>query len=361
MDNETVTVSSVAWTYGLNTNTLERNYKEALSDYNSWDQKAHAEDYVLNVANIGPRQGIDETSINGDVWTIVHNKDAHGRKGAIVAMVKGTKAEDVAKVLCKIPLADREKVTSLTMDLSDSMRAIASLCFPKARVTRDCFHVMKRGGEAIDELRMRFKRDAVKKAKKEKAEYNKRQERLREQRKKYAERMRKKHGKKWHKSKRGRKPEKVKGFKPERLTNKETLVEALTKCRIQLQKSREKWTKYQEERAKILFKKYPKLEEAYLAINKLRYIFKNTNLDKAAAKERLEEWYKDVNACTLREVKSVRDTIKYYEDEILNYFIERETNASAESLNSKIKIFRADLRGVNDVSFFMFRVFTVLG
>lgn len=316
---------------------------------------------MLNAANISPRLGIDETSINGDVWTIVHNKDAHGRKSSVVAMIKGTKAESVAKVLNEIPLADRQKVTSITMDLSDSMRAIASLCFPNARVTRDCFHVMKRGGEAIDELRMRFKRDAVKKANKEKVEYNKRQEKLRKQRKKYAERMRKKHGGKWHKSKRGRKPEKVKGFKPEKLSNKETLVDALTKCRIQLQKSREKWTEHQEERAKILFGKYPKLEEAYLAINKLRYIFKNKKLDKVTAKERLEEWYKDVNACTLREVKSVRDTIKYYEDEILNYFIKRETNASAESLNSKIKIFRADLKGVNDVSFFMFRVFTVLG
>ena len=60
-------------------------------------------------------------------------------------------------------------------------------------------------------------------------------------------------------------------------------------------------------------------------------------------------------------MKSVRDTIKYYEDEILNYFIEKETSASAELLNSKMKIFRADLKGVNDVSFFMFRVFTVLG
>lgn len=114
---------------------------------------------------------------------------------------------------------------------------------------------MQRGGEAIDEFRMRFKREPVKEAKKEKAEYNKRQERLREQRKKYAESMRKKHGKKWHKSKRGRKPEKVKGFKPWRLSNKETLVEALTKCRIQIQKSRDKWTEHQEERAKILFNK----------------------------------------------------------------------------------------------------------
>lgn len=54
------------------------------------------------------------------------------------------------------------------------------------------------------------------------------------------------------------------------------------------------------------------------------------------AKERLEEWYKDVNACTLREVKSVRDTIKYYEDEILNYFIKVSVSAIAYcSCNSK--------------------------
>lgn len=48
-----------------------------------------------------------------------------------------------------------------------------------------------------------------------------------------------------------------------------------------------------------------------------------------------------VAACTLREIKSVRDTIKFYEDEILNYFAGRKTNASAESLNSKIKFFRS--------------------
>nr|WP_224029756.1 transposase [Prevotella lacticifex] len=46
---------------------------------------------------------------------------------------------------------------------------------------------------------------------------------------------------------------------------------------------------------------------------------------------------------------------------MLNYFIKRETNSSAESLNSKIKVFRSGLKGVNNVSFFMFRVFKVLG
>lgn len=49
------------------------------------------------------------------------------------------------------------------------------------------------------------------------------------------------------------------------------------------------------------------------------------------------------------------------EDEILNYFIDHSTNAGAESFNSKIKGFRAQLRGVSDLPFFMFRLCTIFG
>ena len=66
-------------------------------------------------------------------------------------------------------------------------------------------------------------------------------------------------------------------------------------------------------------------------------------------------------ACTLREVKSVCDTIRFYEDEILNYFDGRTTNASAESLNSMFKCFRAQVKGVIDIPFFMYRLVTVMG
>ena len=67
-------------------------------------------------------------------------------------------------------------------------------------------------------------------------------------------------------------------------------------------------------------------------------------------------------SCTLREVNSVRDTIRFYEEEILNYFDGRKTNASVESLNSKIKcFFRAQVKGVIDMPFFMYRLATVLG
>ena len=47
------------------------------------------------------------------------------------------------------------------------------------------------------------------------------------------------------------------------------------------------------------------------------------------------------------------------EDEILNYFVNRSTNASAESLNAKIKHFRAQLRGIIDRKFFPFRLMKI--
>ena len=174
--------------------------------------------------------------------------------------------------------------------------------------------------------------------------------------------MKEKHGKKWKKSRRGRKPKRLNTrFETPRLANAETLVEALTRCRKQLSMSREKWSVTQEKRAKILFELYPKLEQAYNLTGSLRAIFRNKKLTKETAKERFEEWYEKVARCTLREIKSVRDTIRFYEDEILNYFDGRKTNASAESLNSKIKCFRAQVKGVIDIPFFMYRLATVLG
>ena len=40
---------------------------------------------------------------------------------------------------------------------------------------------------------------------------------------------------------------------------------------------------------------------------------------------------------------------------ILNFFDNRNTNANAESFNSKIKLFRANQRGVRDTSFFLYQ------
>ena len=43
-------------------------------------------------------------------------------------------------------------------------------------------------------------------------------------------------------------------------------------------------------------------------------------------------------------------------ERILNFFVNRSTNAAAEAFNAKIKAFRASFRGVVDMSFFLFRL-----
>ncbi len=297
-----------------------------------------------------------------EFYTIVHNKDAHGKKGSIIAIVKGVFPQDVSSVLLQIPEELRRRVATVTMDLSDCMRSIVRTAFPGATVVRDCFYVMKRAGEGVEELRLRFKHDAVKDVNRQKAEFKKYLERLAKQRRQYRER-RKKQGKKPCKGKRrGLKPKRMNTqFEPARLQNRETLVEILTRCRTQLAKSREKWTDKEEARAKILFETYKKMKEAYDLVNDLRSIFKNKKLTKKTARLKFDEWYEKVAKSTLREIKSVKYTVKHYEDEILNYFNNWETNASAESLNSKIKYFRSSLRGVRDIPLFFYRLMMVFG
>ena len=80
---------------------------------------------------------------NGELYTILTNKKARGKKGAIVAMVKGTKSDDVIKILQKIPLNKRRKVEEITLDMAGSMVLIAKMSFPKASLVTDRFHVQK--------------------------------------------------------------------------------------------------------------------------------------------------------------------------------------------------------------------------
>ena len=51
----------------------------------------------------------------------------------------------------------------------------------------------------------------------------------------------------------------------------------------------------------------------------------------------------------------VRGGEKNYID-ILNFFDNRSTNASAEAFNAKIKNFTAQLRGISDIKYFLFRL-----
>ena len=153
-------------------------------------------------------------------------------------MVRGTKAEDVIKVLQQLPLEERQKVIEVTMDLSESMRAIVEATFPNARITLDCFHIMKRCLEAVEELRLRYKREAQADIRRAERRFKERLKRNAAHRKWY----RKKYPKKYKGKKRGPKPKRRnEQFRPPVLDNGDTLVElltrskhALTQCKKQL-------------------------------------------------------------------------------------------------------------------------------
>ncbi len=79
------------------------------------------------------------------------------------------------------------------------------------------------------------------------------------------------------------------------------------------------------------------------------------------AKEKLDKWYLKVEEKNLDSFITASESIRLRETTILNYFLNRSTNASAESFNAKLKGFRAVIRGVRDKKFFLFRIFKLYG
>lgn len=73
----------------------------------------------------------------------------------------------------------------------------------------------------------------------------------------------------------------------------------------------------------------------------------------------LHSWYSKVGDFGNKSFNDIAAAMYDREDEILNYYVNRSTNASAESLNAKIKHFRAQLRGIIDRKFFLFRLMKI--
>lgn len=272
--------------------------------------------------NIGPYLSLDETALSqGELYTIITNKKAKGKKGALVAIIAGTKAEPIVKQLLKIPSSLRNKVKEITLDMAFSMKHIASKCFPKAMQVTDRFHVQKLAIEALQDLRIKYRWEAI----------DRENEQL-------------------QRAKQNGTP-----YIPELLPNGDSHRQLLARSRYLLYKATSRWTEKQSQRAKILFKEYPDISQAYSLVNNLRTIFNETT-DKGVAFTKLAHWYKQVEDTGFKAFNTVANSIQLNYRSILNYFQNRSTNASAESFNAKIKAFRSQFRGVKNVEFFLFRL-----
>ncbi|MDX6184055.1 transposase, partial [Flavobacterium sp. Fl-33] len=216
---------------------------------------------------------------------MVTNKSGKGRKGTIVDMVAGTKAENVISIIEKIPLKERNLVKEITLDMAGNMGLIARKCFANATRVTDRFHVQKLATEALQEIRIKYRweaidleNDAIEKAKKSKV-----------------------------------------NFESKTLSNGDTLKQLLARSRYFLYKTKTKWTPNQAERAVLLFELYPDIQKGYNLTQELRGIFENTK-DKIIGFAKLAKWHEKVNQSGFKSFGTISRTIMNHYQTILNYF-----------------------------------------
>lgn len=315
-------MKNIASYYGIKGQILQRHYKHKVSGYKQWEQLLHAEEYLIYPENITDKLSIDEVSLSkGELYTFVTNKNTKVRnKKSIVAVINGTEAKTIQSVLEKISLEKRNQVKEVSMDMARNMGLAVENSFANSKSVIDRFHVVRLVMDAMQHQRVKLRWKAIE-------EEN------------TAIKQAKERGEKYY---------------PEVLPNGDTLKELLARSRYLLYKYSDEWTINQNKRANILFEKYPTLKSVYELTLSFRNIYKNTSKTKALVE--FNRWKKKAIAMKIEVFNTVVNSIDYHLDNILNFFDNRSTNANAESFNSKIKGFRANLRGVTDVKFFLFRL-----
>lgn len=322
MDNHPISCNSLSTFFHVNGKHLEHQYAFHLSNFLSWNQREHACDWILFEDNLGENLSIDETAVSqGELYTVITNKEAKGKKGALVAMIKGTESKRINQIIDQIPIEKRQTVKEVTLDMAASMEKIVRASFPKASLVTDRFHVQKLAYDAVQEMRISYRWQAIEK---ENTEIE------------------------WSK-------ELGKTYKVNRLENGDTEKQLLARSRYLLFKSENNWTPSQVHRAEILFDRYPALEKAYQLSRELCRIYQHSKI-KGIALTKLARWYDKVEKSGFKSFNTVARTIQNHYPTILNFFENRSTNASAESFNAKIKGFRRAFRGVRNMDFFLFRL-----
>lgn len=321
METRTESLKSIAEIRQIDYKLLYHTYRK-VSNFEQWEAGEHASEYLVFPKNIGPRLSFDEVSVSrGELYSILTNKEARGRKGTLVAMVNTTKADDIIMHFSRLPRKEREKVQEVTLDLAENMANAVKELFPNAKIVADRFHVEKLGHEVVQGLRVKLRWQAIKKENE-------------------AFKQAKDAG--LH-------------YKPKEFYNGDTEKQLLARSRYALFKSEAKWTSNQRMRMEILFAEYPQLKHAHDHVMALNLIYsKKINRDRAI--KELKQWIRASRKQGITGFKRLANTVENHFDHIVNYFENRSTNASAESFNAKVKQFRALQRGVSDTNFFLFRL-----
>ncbi len=271
---------------------------------------------------MGSYIGIDEVALSqGELYTVIINKAKKGKRGSIISIIRGTDVATVSEILLKMPRRRRFQAREITLDMAPNMELIAKTCFPAAKRVIDRFHVQQLAFEAVQEMRIKARWEALDQEAIEIA-------------------LAKAKGEKY--------------IAP-LFENGDSLKQLLARSRYLLFKKESLWSFTQKQRAEILFSHYPNIKKAYYLAMQLGLIYHQCYF-KDVALTRLARWYEQVDKSGFLSFGTIARTIQSHYQNIINFFERRSTNAASESFNAKIKAFRRVFRGVKDKAFFLFRL-----
>lgn len=346
----------ISYVLGVPYNKFYKWYKHHLSDFKTPEtqKKLHQYDIkntgtsgqetilvpLVKPEHIGEQMAIDEKHIDGQFYTILTN----GKTGKVAMMASTVNGTEIGQCLNYFG-EHLKQVTTITRDLSPTYEKVSTTHFPNATQVADKYHIVQMAIESTQELRIRYKQEALTAQRKEEKEHRQSYQTNKQSRESWAdiEKVRKK-------------------YTPQRLENGETKPELLSRCNYLLYKKAHQWTEKQRKRANLLFKHYPEIERAYEYILEFRDWYEPT-INKANfmyKEKQLWNWIYTVENCKIEELLNFRSSVENNADYILNYYLQYATNAIAESTNAKIQGYVRDNKGTRDIDFFHYRLGLVL-
>jgi transposase len=323
IENNADDISSIARRNKTHPQKLRRAYKENLSQFlkfHNIHEEMFTEEAFVFPKNIGPNMGIDETGLlNGDLYTILYNKDKKGKQGSLAAIIKGTKASTVVGAIEKYAgVTQLFSIKEMSLDLSLGMDWIAREIAPNAMKTYDRFHAEKLITDAVQSVRVKYRWEAIEKENKQRSEKADKEV-----------------------------------FRIKTYANGDTERQLLARSRGLLYKRPNQWTKQQRQRADILFEEFPLIKRAYF----LYIDFKEGySMNRTQAEFHFKDWVLKAERSGIAELKIAAGSIKSRLGGILNYLVNRTTNAALENFNRKLKTFLSRVRGVNSKDLFFYRL-----
>jgi transposase len=352
LDCSPLNITSFGEALRIKGSTIYRWYRDVLSEY-AKDKGAsvHIHDVrmlvggkekiievpILRMENFGDSMSIDEKHIGEDFYTVMGNKDT----GKIALLCKSVVYSEIKEVVQQHENLF-SKVKSITLDFSSLYKKVCTELMPNAIQIGDKFHVISNLMDAHQAVRVRYRQKELEKRRKAHQEFKRAEKQRMEECEKTDSKF---------------KPGKF-HYKEERLENGETPLEILSRSRYLLYKYPHQWKPGQCRRAKALFRFYPEIEVSYNLCCQFRNWLSDKNIGKQFLEidKELHQWYEDVENADIEELLNFMTMVETNEDIIQNYFTAGETNALAESINSKIQKFISSNRGTRDRDFFFFRL-----